>query len=561
MKRTHWIRSTIIALVSSALAGCGASSATESSTSALESASAAPVQEDTPPEEIAGVARWVDQRGATSRGVVLAEGTLALVAGRRVLVDPAGKVVFVGAEAAPLTALALVRDGSSVTVVGLAGNQVWRFDDVRGPGRRIAVLAEQPNDLRRLAGGTKLLRIEQGHGLPEVWLDLDGKRVSPPTEPLPEPTPKVPAGESPVLRWVDGERTSPLIAAVVGGVRVGPNRALVASGADLFEVDLDTGLPVAVKALGIEGHATRLTRVRSGNGGRLAYFSTHEPRGKSAQPPAGALFAVSWPSSFSGLSEVVVEDLGRPSGAAHAASVSSSGGVVWWHSCTEGEVPPRDKVARGQFYSFCVRQPDGSFKTVLTSGAPSGGDILPTPTSDGGLVYIAPVGQTEGRASLAVLRFDSESNPSIVAQLPHEVAMRRGLEALGSNAFTGFISVFKAKGDIRATEETEFLRVVDGKVSTTPFGVQRSRTWASDGAHAAIAQEGQYRVTTNGGATWRGIERPSLRRKFDTPLVVGELGLAEDGHVRLGWAEAIEGKLPVEEERLAETVDSRSGLP
>ncbi len=50
------------------------------------SESAAP----SPTEETAGVARWIDQRGANMMGVSIPEGQLTLVAGRRVLVGKDG---------------------------------------------------------------------------------------------------------------------------------------------------------------------------------------------------------------------------------------------------------------------------------------------------------------------------------------------------------------------------------------------------------------------------------------------------------------------------------------
>ena len=53
--------------------------------------------------------------------------------------------------------------------------------------------------------------------------------------------------------------------------------------------------------------------------------------------------------------------------------------------------------------------------------------------------------------------------------------------------------------------------------------------------------------------------RPSIEGRSTDDLVVGELGLANDGFVRLGWAEALEGELPkVEKKTPVKTVDAQT---
>lgn len=517
------------------------------------SASASIAEAGAPPpnEEISGVARWVDQRGGTGLGVAVPEGQLTLVAGRRVLVGKKGEVLSVAAEVSPLTRLALVRDGAKLTIVGLAGNELWRFADVKGPGQRIGILSTPVRDIKGLDGHAGRIRIRQDRwsGPPEVWLNLEGQRVEPPSEPLPEPAAKPAAGESPVLRWVDDDARSPLVAAISGGVRVSPERALVTSGADLFEIDLKTGLPVAVRSLGIEVKTSLLTRIHASDSLDLAYVSA----------PSAPLLAVRWPATFTSLSEVEVEDLGRPSGDEGAPVVSSSGGVLWWFACTKGEMPPRALVLRMQAYGVCVRQPDGSFKSVFT-GAMQNANAPATPTSDGGLVLLAPHEKVADRRTFALFRYDSESTPSVIARLPNETIVKTVLDELRPGEFVEFARVFKPVGEFRPDEETEFLRVTDGNVSWSPFGKETTpRSVAYRGGYAAITDSSDYRVSTNGGATWRRLPRPAVRHRLEDPLWVGELGLAEGGFVRLGWADAIDGKVPeLADERPESTIDARS---
>ena len=332
-----------------ALFACGQTPApSQPSASASTTAAATASEAEGPTTEMASPARWVDQRGRNSLGVSLPEGQLTLVAGRRVLIDKQGKVVSVAEEEAPLTALALVKDAGKAVIVGLAGNEVWRFNHAKGSGVLIATLSAPSSDISRVSADGKLIRVQKrGIGPSEVWLNLEGERVeAPQAAPTPEPENKPDLGDSPVLRWVSQAWQAPLIAAVADGLRIGPERALVVSGPDLFEIDLKTGLPVAVRALGGDSSASRLTRLQRRGDQEFAFASHAQRSGYWISPSTPtSLMELRWPSVFSGLAEIKLQSVEQPAAAKSPPVISSSGAVLWHLPCAKGEMPPGRRKA------------------------------------------------------------------------------------------------------------------------------------------------------------------------------------------------------------------------
>ena len=239
--------------------------------------------------------------------------------------------------------------------------------------------------------------------------------------------------------------------------------------------------------------------------------------------------------------------------------ISSSGAVLWYFPCVNGDMPPAAAVARMQLYGMCVRQPDGSLKSVFAHTAQTSSDTLAIPISGGGLAMLAGYERVGDRTIYVLFGFDAESTPSVIARLPEETSSRTGLDELRPGQLAGFIRVRKETG-ARPIDELEFVRVANGKVSSTAFGATKPSTEvAYNAGYAAVSTDDKYRISTDGGLSWRSLPRPSIHGRSMDDLVVGELGLADDGFVRLGWAESLEGKLPKVERRVpTKTVNTRS---
>ena len=293
-------------------------------------------------------ARWIDQRGGNSLGESIPEGQLTLVAGRRVLVGRDGAVASVAKEVAPLDLLCLAREGGANVIIGASNNQVWRFKGPAAPGQRIAVLGVSDREPLGLeCRGAHLRAPTATRGRTELWLNLDGARVDTPNETTAEARTKPNIGDSPVLRWLAsapsfGSRRSALLTAISDGLRVGPERALIVSGSDLFEIDLQTGLPVAVREM--EGGASGASLVRvPGGGSDTRAFMTADGWGRDSDGGSPSpLYSVHIPQPFTGLGGVKVEHLGVPTGDHGGAPIiSTSGGVLWRWACSKDDLPPK----------------------------------------------------------------------------------------------------------------------------------------------------------------------------------------------------------------------------
>jgi hypothetical protein len=476
-------------------------------------------------------------------GVAIPAGQLTLVGGRRVLVDPAGRVASIVDEAVLLDELDLVQRGGREVVIGRAGTSILRFEDPVGPGLRIAVVAAPNFGFKSVEVHGALLRFTYEHVVRrDLWLTSEGLKVDAPAAPpsssvVPKPSA---ASGSPLLSWLSRETRSPLVAAVASGIRSGPERALVASGPQLFEVDLTTGIPIAMRDLGPGIEAGTLVSVR-GQPGVLALV------GEDAvlrAPITGA-----W-----ALSDLTVEELPKPQGNAIGPWLSSSGGVLWFGPCQSNDELP-SLLAEGGWPSeavmsllpVCVRQPDGSLKSRLVPRFVQPGHLVPS--VDGGAAMFGGKRDPQGRWSSTLTRVDAEGRPSRVEIDQGEVELLGSLDEVRAGVFAGFVQWWPERTSEtdgkRPEEHRGFLRIEGARATVTPFEKRRraAETMTALRSGRAVYTAGDaYRVSGDAGLTWTSLPRPPAA--WEARLEVGELGLVEGGLVRLGWSAELDGGMP-----------------
>jgi hypothetical protein len=327
------------------------------------------------------------------------------------------------------------------------------------------------------------------------------------------------------------EYRAPLVAAVEDGVRLSDTRALVASGADLFEIDLTSGLPVSLRALPEGFSARTLFRVSAGETGLFALVSAgpKNPWSESGEKEsATSLLALSASRRNVPLAELQIDSVPRPVGASGAPIVSATGGVLWLGPCEDRASPPRDALASGQFYPVCVRSRSGTIRTIFLVDFPK---LQVTPTAEGHVVLLSGA-----RAPQVLLRFDTESQMSVIDELPTLVAGRSPLDEIQPGVVGQFVRVFGRDASVRAPPERAFLRVAGGNATLTPIPPGPEGAMVAQQRHALLSLREELRVSEDGGATWRTVPPPppSPRRSAGSTLAIGEVGCTRGGWVRIG---------------------------
>jgi hypothetical protein len=490
-------------------------------------------------------------------GVAIPAGQLTLVGGRRVLVDPAGRVASIVDEAVLLDELDLVQRGGREVVIGRAGTSILRFEDPLGPGLRIAVVAAPNFGFKSVEVHGALLRFTYEHVVRrDLWLTSEGLKVDAPAAPpsssvVPKPSA---ASGSPLLSWLSRETRSPLVAAVASGIRSGPERALVASGTQLFEVDLTTGLPIAMRDLGPGIEARTLVSVR-GQPGVLALVGEGNPEGASRSRSSGSVQILRTPNTSAwAVGDLTVEELPKPAGSAMGPWLSSSGGVLWFGPCQSNDEVPRLLAEGGwppdvlmSLLPVCVRQPDGALKSRLAPRFVQPGHLVPS--VDGGAAMLGGTRDPQGRRSSALTRVDAEGRLSTVEIDQGEVALLGSLDEVRAGVFVGFVQWWPERTSEtdgkRPEEHRGFLRIEGARATVTPFEKRRraAETMTALRSGRAVYTAGDaYRVSGDAGLTWTSLPRPPAA--WEARLEVGELGLVEGGLVRLGWSAELDGGMP-----------------
>jgi hypothetical protein len=527
----------------------------------------------TPPPPLPPAA-WVELSRATSPGVAVPGGQVALVGGRRVWVA-SGRTELLDPTPVPLTQLLVVPKGSSSALVGGTEGGIYVFDDPRGPGRKVA---EFPS-IYRLDAVPGLLRVGVSSER-SVWLGLDGALQANgpalprlPLEPssiafadasrgvahfptvgnayttdggatwrpiarygLPSADARglqmggelldVDSGElselelptDPLLRWLTQTQTNPLDAAVTNGLRLDNGNALIAGGDQLLEVDLATGLP------------TRATSLRDALGDDLPQGVWAVVRG----PKAGTAFLVPAPNSYLPVLEVAFGS-GAPtarllgSQLVDGASVrtSASGGLAFDGVCeaeSEMEGPP-DR------FPLCVRQPSGKLTTVWSTVSTE----WAAPTAAGGLVALGP-NDEEGSVGQMVFRtIDARGNVVRTDSLRAEPQTEFGNdlrldEVAPGEVLTAGRWIDQGGGLI----DRVVVRLRKGTVSSAKIPAGEFDPVAIGGGRVVVWTDEKMRVSADAGATWDESSAPS----GDPSLRVTEVGAVSAGWARVGWGPA-----------------------
>jgi hypothetical protein len=576
-------------------------------------------------------ARWVESGGATLIGPVVAGGTLVLLGGRRALVRADGSLETEKVAAPePLAELVLIpaSTGTGARLVGRGVYGVYRFDDVLGAP---VALARTEAHVVRLGAGPgvvavwtaasdlpRFLDVETGHerpwkGLPDLplralsfvddrrgagifeaaglavttdagatWrlvsetgpgdalrmnglrrrggtvrafafadgadgaVDVDGARLAALEPPRPSAT------EAPLLRWIRTTGRDPLEATASGGLDLPGGGALVASHGLLARVDPRSG---AIPELVDIARARGASPCGAGRSGRTAWVAcavADEP-GRDLFDPFGVVKVPLGEGALSTERPALVRN-----GEAELR-VSPSGGAMLLAPCSHDETG-----------SACVRQPDGTWKTIAVDG-----DLTERgagPLADGRVAFLRgmfendqpPEPAPEGAGSKAAA--GAPSGPA--APIEDENARSRRLHVSvvgldGKEHHLAPIGFTPARGYVRAqspieedTDRSLHFVVEDGD---GPFSVVAPPGKESPQAHRipdAIAArlhaghgiavgEGRVLASLDGGVSWTEVPAtPPVREAVSQAaasyedagqLAVSELGAKVGTMLRLGW--------------------------
>lgn len=535
-------------------------------------------------------ARWVRHLGGSSPGVQTPKGRLVLLGGKRALVGDDGKVTAVKADDEPIDALDLVPvPGASPVVIGSSNTAIYRFDDPVGPGRRIAALPRVIMGVHTYPGRIGL-RTSAG----TLWIDVEGKAASAPPLGL-QPTklaflddkrgigvfpaagnavtqdggvtwtlvdrtptpdfdardgylrvmeqsvdpatgkagPKPQKNELSLVRWLRHVGLSPLEAAVRGGLELEGGKALVAGHDMLLEVDLATGLPVAEQSL--REHLPSTSSVQTWTlartpreGKKLAYLLPVQYDMSEAQPPVLEV-------SLAG-PKPVVRKLRHRDVAFDAPVASTSGGLMWPGPCgADDESSNPDEMGM----PHCVRQPDGSFRSVWSTLE------NPGPTEDGGLVGLDSR-ESADQSGYELVHVDRLGSRKDLGPLKSVGGWGLLLDGRVDELAPGeYAQTTMIPSGPEGEPKVAMFRFASGADETQTLESSVTDTRAYALGRVAVATEGGLKLSTDGGKTWSTVTMPKpLAPDFREELAVSEVGLAYGPFFRLGWGLRTEGEPP-----------------
>jgi len=503
------------------------------------------------PEAPAGPAsRWVELRGGSSAGVRASGGRLVLLGGERVLVAPDGKLTREHARSpVPLAGLGAVPTNDGAVIVGWGNTTLVRFDDPLGEGKRIATMSHAIVGVASAPGAIAVRTTAD-----TVWMDLQGRPAQAPRLPLlassvafedmqrgianvelagvvvtrdggltwrnaaVEPTTDLDArdglragssrvdpetgaasaydvaSEPDLVRWLRAVRQSPLEVAIAGGVAHGNGKAVAIAAGRLVEIDLE-----------------------SGNVGLASAPLVTTDRLETWLPLRLAPAKVAFVSPFVGGMPVRTAEIdlaktplalgGAGMGPQGAIGRSASGGLSF-------QAPCKPEDAKAGAVSFCVRQPDGSFRTI---GVEPGFAQVTAPSASGGLV-----GVNEGKREMARISRDGKVTKSAF------------------EAPAGPIVAFDEVDDktvhviVRREDDHMSMRFEGG----TMAGAKNlpANLFRYSAGYGFFEQDGVFRVTSDAGGTWTDVTLPlDTSMESASELAVGEVGLRIGRWMRIGW--------------------------
>jgi hypothetical protein len=555
-------------------------------------------------------ARWVESGGATLIGPEVAGGTLVLLGGRRALVRADGSLETERAAAPePLLEIVEVPSPRGARLAGRGAHGVYRFDDPLGAP---VTLARSQGPLGHLGAGPgvvavwtdrsdlpRFLDVETGHeqklpGLPEPPLRslafVDARRGAGVFEAVglavttdggaswrvaagrgprdalgingvrrrgaalrafafadgPDAAVEIEAAhlgalepvastasEPAIFRWIRASARDPLEAVATGGLDLPTGGALVASHGMIARVDARTGAVTDLLELA-RGKWLPCSAARSGQSGWVA-CTLAEDAGKALFDPFGVLRVPLGEGPWKPEKPALLRN-----GEAELR-VSPSGGVMLMAACSTDE--------QGQ---ACVRQPDGTWKTINTKA--DLGERGAGPLADGRLAFLRGL-------------FDGDDPPDPVADDDEGARARRLHVALvgpnGKEHALAPVSFTPSRGYVRTqspieedVDRTLHFVIEDGEgpfaVVATPgreaAPAQRIPDVAAARVHAGhgiAVGEGRVLGSLDGGATWNEVAAPppvleaasAVAAAYDDPdrLAVSELGAKIGPMLRLGW--------------------------
>jgi hypothetical protein len=554
-------------------------------------ATAKPVEPAPPPP-----ARWVRHLGGSMPGVRTPKGTLVLLGGKRALVADDGTITAVKADDEPIDALEVVPvPGGSPVVIGTSLAAVYRFDDPVGPGKRIASLSRVIMGVHTYPGRIGL-RTTTG----TLWLDVDGKSASAPPLALQATklsfaddkrgiaafpaagnavtndggatwtlldrapssdldgrdgvlrlgeqevdaatgklSPRTERREPTLVRWLRKVGLSPLEVAVKHGLELAPGRALAGGHDVLLEVDLATGLPVAEHSLA--AHLPKDTTVHTWGlartpreGRKVAYLM---PLSYDVSQDAPPVLEV----NLSG-PKPAVRKLRDRKAAFDGPFASSTGGLGWMGPC-ESEDESSDPNEMGT--PHCVRQPDGSFRTIWATIESPGA------TEEGGLVGLAMSESEDSPNAYTLELVDKAGQKKNLGLLRGTVGsygfMPDGrIDEAGPGEYAQTVTLPIGDGE----PVVSMLRFAQGAEEASTLEARYTDTRAYSLGRVAVATEGGLKLSTDAGKTWSTVPMPKpLAPDFREELAVSEVGVAYGPFFRVGWGLRTEGEVPGYEER------------
>lgn len=520
-------------------------------------------------------ARWVE-RGVTRVGPAWGDETLVLLGGRRALLARSGELRLETAPAPELLEQIIVVPGArGPRVIGLGAQALHRFDDPLGPA---VTLARWGDALRARAVGSLPDRVAlwfTHEDRPRV-LDLDG-RVAPAPFGLTLPMSEVefssaregtlildigaattrdggvtwaidadgpglrkrslepiPSDAPALRRWLgaEGFARTPLDVAVVEGLSLSPDRALIAGPRGVARVDLITGsvidaapCPTAPDRVALLDHELdRFDEAASiARAGRSILFSC--PAQGQPIEDATALRTVVLDRPRLGLGDNPLH-LARPA----RPITTSRGGALYQAACAEGP-------ARGSAEGLCVLQPGGRWATFT----PVADQIGLAPLADGRITFLRGVSSR----SLGPGHQQSPGAPRVIVR---DVS---GAETEIPLTIGGARSEIELVGPVDETEQGELRLLLldhDGEapaqVVVQPLDGRPATVRSIEGALQVAMHQGRGLAITHhgvlesldGGATWVEIGAPDLLVGGRLPgIELGEVGARIGRFVRVGW--------------------------
>lgn len=520
-------------------------------------------------------ARWVE-RGVTRVGPAWGDETLVLLGGRRALLTQSGAVRVESAPAPELLEQIIVVPGArGPRVIGLGERGLYRFDDPLGPA---VTLARWGEALRARAVGSLPDHVAlwfTHEDRPRV-LDLDG-RVAPAPFGLTLPMSEVefssaregtvildigaattrdggvtwaidadvagfrdrlrkpiPSDAPALRRWLgaEGSARTPLDIAVVEGLSLSPDRALIAGPRGVARVDLITGAVIdaapcpapAGRVALLDHELDRFDDAPSiARAGRSILFAC--PAQGQPIEDAAALRTVLLDRPHLGLGDDPLH-LARPA----RPITSSRGGALYQAACAEGP-------AGGSTEGLCVLQPDGRFTTF----APIADQIGVAPLADGRITFLRGVSS----GSLWPGHQRSPGAPRVIVRDGSGGETEIPLTIGGAGSEIELVGPVDetAQGDLRLLlidhEGGDSAHVVvqplDGRPTTVRSIKSNLQIAMHHGRGLAITNHGVLE-SLDGGATWVEIGAPDLLVSGRLPgIELGEVGARIGRFIRVGW--------------------------